>query len=233
MIDDFFADRVSSSVCAFTSYHPMLNERSFMDQEISLQNCRFRYAHYGGFASFPLRTAVLETQTYSHEGFISAARSRNSAVSEFMNGLTYEGKDYFTIEESRFLVQLFAWYDPIKDKKLEADLRELSGVTRHGSAVILQSHAKALVKAVNFWKMNFNDKRQEWTRKFIDAEEADLARRRAEIGSVVRDTRNIRDEGYESDEDDRDSDDDHYYCQFDVEDEDDEDEDDENEGEEI
>jgi hypothetical protein len=82
--------------------------------------------------------------------------------------------------------------------------------------------------------MNFNDKRQEWIRKFIVAEEADLARRRAGIGSVVRYTRNIRDEGHESDQDpDRDSDDDDYYCQFDVEDEDDEDEDDEDEGEGI
>jgi hypothetical protein len=110
-----------------------------MEQEMSLRYCLFRYGHYGRFASLPLRTAVLETQTYSLEGFISAAGSRNPAVSEFMNGLTYEGKDYFTIEESRFLVQLFSCCDPIKDKKLEADLRVLSGVR---SSVILQSSCK-------------------------------------------------------------------------------------------
>ena len=190
---------------------------------MSLHYCLFRYGHYGRFASLPLRTAVLETQTYSLEGFISAARSRNPAVSEFMNGLTYEGKDYFTIEESRFLVQLFACCDPIKDKKLEADLRVLSGLARQGSSVILQSHAKALVKAVNFWKMNYNDNHEEWTRKYIDADVADLARRRAGIGSVARQTRNIRDEGYESSHD-RDSDYEDYYGQFDDEDEDDEDE---------
>jgi hypothetical protein len=73
--------------------------------------------------------------------------------------------------------------------------------------------------------MNCNDKREEWTRKFIDADVADLARRRAGIGSVARDTRNIRDEAYESGHD-RDSDYEDYYGQFDDEDED-EDEDEE------
>jgi hypothetical protein len=73
--------------------------------------------------------------------------------------------------------------------------------------------------------MNYNDKREEWRRKYVDADVAFVTQRRARIGSVGRETHNTRDEGYESGHD-QDSDlEDYYYGSSDDDDEDDDDED--------
>jgi hypothetical protein len=139
MIDDIFADRASPILfICLRIYHPMLDGRSLMEQEVSRHYCEFRYGRYGRygiFASLPLLTAVLETQTYSVDEFRSAtnAYSHKSSLSEFINALTYAGKDCFTIEESLFLLHLINLWKPVKDEQLEADL---SGLARQGGSVI-------------------------------------------------------------------------------------------------
>lgn len=101
----------------------MLDEGSYLDQGKSRRYCEFRYDRYGVFASLPLATAVLETQSYSLEEFKGAISdySRNSSVAEFIDGLKYDGKDYFTIEESRFLLHINNCWTPVTDEQLEAD----------------------------------------------------------------------------------------------------------------
>ena len=53
---------------------------------------------------------------------------------------------------------------------------------------------------MKFWKLRFKDKREEWRRKFIDADEAFAARRRVQNGLVGRNdpNGNTVDEGYQS-----------------------------------
>lgn len=177
----------------------MLDERSTLDQERSRYSCEVRYGRYGAFASLPLITAVVETQAYSVSALRSASYSlsRKPSLTEFINRLTYHGKDYFTVEESLFLLQLVNRYGPVTDEQLETDLQDLSNTKRWGS-IILDSHAEAVIKAVNFWKMKYNDKYTEWRRSYIVADAAFVARRRAQMGSVARQTRDFTDERYQS-----------------------------------
>ena len=186
----------------------MFDEGSALDQKISRQYCEYHYGRYGVFASLPLLAAVLETQLYSFQDFKRAFESsgenhcRNPRLSEFIDGLTYDDKDYFDVEETRFLLKIVDWATPISDKQLEADRRAISRELRQNKN-ILKSHAKILLKAVKFWKLRFKDKREEWSRKFIDADEAFAALRRAQHGFVGGNGANssVVDEGYQSDHD--------------------------------
>lgn len=200
----------------------MFNERSLSDQRISHEYCETHYGHYGVFASLPLLASVVETQTYSVTGFKSAFQcsgqnhSRNSSLAEFINNLTYDDKDYFAVEETRFLLQLLKRCEPVTDERLEVDQKALSREARHGTNM-LKSHAKILLKALNFWKLRFKDKCAEWRQKYIDADEACVARRRAQNGFVDGNgaNGNVVDEGYQSGHDL-----DSYYSDFDDDDED-------------
>jgi hypothetical protein len=65
---------------------------------------------------------------------------------------------------------------------------------------LLKSHAKILLKAWRFWKLGYNDKIEEWTQKFRDADEADVRRRWIQNGVTGGNDANgnVEDEGYRS-----------------------------------
>jgi len=207
----------------------MFDEGSALDQRISRQYCEYHYGRYGVFATLPLLAAVLETQLYSFRDFKSAFESsgenhcRNPRLSEFIDGLTYDDKDYFDVEETRFLLKLNDWCSPISDEQLEADRRAISRELRQQKKM-LKSHAKILLKAVYFWKLRFKDKCAEWRRKFGDADDAFVARRRVQNGVVGGGgpNGNTVDEGYQSGAHDSDGDyGDEYDGDFDDDDDDD------------
>lgn len=77
------------------------------------------------------------------------------------------------------------------------------GRPEKGEICMLKSHAKILLKALNFWKLRFNDKSGEWGQKYVDADQAFALRRAAEIGVVDGNVANdnIVDEGYHTDRD--------------------------------
>jgi hypothetical protein len=192
----------------------MFHEPSSSTRELSRQHSENYYGRYAIFASLPLLVAVLETQTYSVHEFArtfgdSHIYSHNPLLSEFVNGLTSDDKDYFTVEEARFLIQLTTWCAPVTDEQLEWDRQRLSREARQGKNT-LKSHAKILLKAVMLWKLRYNDKNAEWRQKYMAADNAFVARRRVENGFVSANGRTA-DEGYQSgglDSDSEESDDD-------------------------
>lgn len=181
----------------------MLDERSLSDQTYSLDYCESRYLSYGLFATLPLRTAVVETGVYKLQDFEYAFEwsgenhGCNLPLSEFINSLTYDDKDYFTVEETRFMLQFIGFCEPITDKQLEADRKALSREARQGKN-ILKSHARILLKALEFWKLRYNDKYVEWEQKFRDADQAWITRRMIENGFLDANGNPV-DEGYGSD----------------------------------
>jgi hypothetical protein len=66
--------------------------------------------------TLPLCTAVVEPDAYQLYDFKNAFRLSGEnrcydpSPAEFIDGLTYDDKDYFTIEETRFLLQIV---DPV------------------------------------------------------------------------------------------------------------------------
>src|SRR5271169_4480779 len=97
----------------------MYNERSDSDRFGSLQYCYSHYGRHGLFATLPLRAAVQATQIYN-------THSQDPSLAEFINSLTYEDSDYFTVEETRFLLKLLGDCTPVSEQQLEADRKILS-----------------------------------------------------------------------------------------------------------
>ena len=154
------------------------------------------------FATLPLQTAVLETQVYQLQEFQRAFESsgenhcRNPPLSEFINSLTYDDKDYFTVEETRFMLKFIGFCEPVTDRQLKADRIALSREARQGKNM-LKSHARILLKALEFWKLRYNGKYVGWRQKFRDADQAWITRRMIENGFLDANGNPVN-EGYES-----------------------------------
>ena len=162
----------------------MLNENSDIAQRISISHCQAKYGHYGLFTTYPLRTAVLNSDAYDLVAFRrtferSGENNRsNPKFEEYVDSLVYEDKSYFTVDEIRFLFQLLAPCQPLSNEQIESDLRVVTADVKRGRNM-LKSHARILSKAISYWKMHFNDKYERWLQEFIDADEAWLSRRQS------------------------------------------------------
>lgn len=164
----------------------MLNEDSNIAQRISTSHCDATYGHYGLFATYPLRTAVLNLDAYDLVAFIrifersGENHSSNPKFAGYVDSLVYEDKNYFTVDEMRFLLQLLAPCEPLSNERIESDLRAVTDDVKRGRNM-LKSHARILSKAISYWKMHFDDNFERWIQEFIDADEAWLSRRHSEL----------------------------------------------------
>jgi hypothetical protein len=79
---------------------------------LSTLRCDTKFGGYAVFATFPLTTAVLKSNDYHSETFKtrfqrSGYNHENSPLlAEFMTRVVYDDQDYFSTEETRFLLQL-------------------------------------------------------------------------------------------------------------------------------
>jgi len=84
----------------------MLNQHRDPHQRLSLYHCKAKYGHYGCFATCPLLTAVLNSDIYDLEAFKKRVREElrisDSGLADYVNGLTYEDKNYLTVDETQW-----------------------------------------------------------------------------------------------------------------------------------
>ena len=153
------------------SIKQMLNEHLDVDKQVSLYYCKAKYGNYGLFATYPLRIAVLKADQYEFpdvERKLKYSRANHISDPEFanyFNGLTYEDKDYFSVEEIRFLFQLSAPCQPLSDNQLDSDLKEVATDIKRGKNM-LKSHARIILKAIQYWESWYNEKFGEWFQEF-------------------------------------------------------------------
>ncbi len=168
----------------FGDCHAMLYEDNDIAQSISSSHCQAKYGHYGLFATYPLRTAVLNSEAYDLVDFIrtferSGENHRpNPKFAEYVDSLVYEDKNYFTVDETRFLLRLLAPCEALSNEQIESDLRAITADVKRGRNMV-KSHARILSKAISYWKMHYNDRYERWLQEFIEADEAWLARRQS------------------------------------------------------
>jgi hypothetical protein len=155
-----------------------MNEHRGLHQRLSLSYCKAKYGHYGVFSVYPLLTAVLNSDVYDLEVFEKEYDNYtpNSEFADYVNGLKYEDKRYFTIDETRFLLKLVAPCQVLNEHQIESDLREVMAEVSKGTNM-LNSHARIVLKAIQYWKSRHNEKLEEWMQKFSKADEASLDRR--------------------------------------------------------
>jgi hypothetical protein len=159
----------------------MFNEDSDIAQRISISHCRANYGHYGLFSTYPLRTAVVNSDSYDLVTFTSIFKRSGEnhcfdpKLAEYFDSLVYEDKNYFTIAEIRFLLQLLDPCRPLNNEQIELDLRVVTADVKYGRN-ISKNHARILSKAISYWKMYFNDKYERWLQEFCNADEASQSR---------------------------------------------------------
>lgn len=82
-------------------------------------------------------------------------------------------------DENRFLLEISAVCQPLGDKQVDADLKEVTADLKRGKNM-LKSRGKIVLKAIQYWDLCHNEKNENWFREFCDAEKAWLQRRVAD-----------------------------------------------------
>jgi len=67
----------------------------------------------------------------------------------------------------RFLLQLTGCCSPRSDAELARDHRKVTREITRGKR-ILPSHARILAKAIEYWKLRYNEKYVQWHQKFVE-----------------------------------------------------------------
>ena len=152
-------------------------DQKCIDPTASVRYCSQRYGAYGLFATYCLRTAVTATDVYTSTSFVRAflrsgdRQCNDPKLKKVLELVEYEDSDYFSFSEIRFLLQIAKCCSPRSDAQLD---RDYSNVTREITLGknILPSHAKALAKAIEYWKLRYNEKYDGWLQKSREAFEA-------------------------------------------------------------
>ena len=84
-----------------------------------------------------------------------------------MKDLVYETSDTFTTEEIRFFLRMSQVSGPLTDEQIEADRQEL--LCWWGPELLTTLQSQYLLKTIDFWKANYDEKCDRWRREFRDA----------------------------------------------------------------
>ena len=168
---------------------------------MSVWHCRRMFGHYGTFSTLLLVTAVIRHDIYSLSGFHHSFRRSGKdhedspGMREFMKSLDYPDAEHFTTEELRFLLQISTSYKRLTDEQIEDESEQINRDAKSGR--ILSMHAKYLLKAVDYWKMHYKDKFQQWKEEFSEADRGWVRRKLAAAEVTQRGRRStVTDDGY-------------------------------------
>jgi len=165
-------------------------------KHLSIVHCRWAFGHYGRFAILRLVTAVIRHDQYSLSVFKLAFRCSgdnhedNPRLREFMESLGYADSEYFSTEELRFLLQIAGSYKKLTDEEIEVEREQIMK-----SGLILPTHVIYLLKAVDYWKMYYDEKFEEWKQEYAVVNRECRQRRMLALGLIGKGASAI-DDGY-------------------------------------
>jgi hypothetical protein len=171
-------------------------------EAMSTYHCNNFFGHFGAFATFPLHNAVLASHEYSPEFFkwayanSGANHSEDPDLAAFLAELQYEDKDYFTIEETRFLLKLSGPLSSLTDQQI---FQQEQRIIREGqrNTPIIKEHTRILLKAITFWRERYDTKYLQWREEFHVAERRHFLwekYRYGEISALELETEDINDD---------------------------------------
>lgn len=169
---------------------------------ISLEHCRgAQFSRYVYFALVPLLIANHKSGQFTTRQLkLKFNRGDNDEwLVEYLQSLDYHDKEYFILEEIKFFFAADSIHASVPPSTVENDRRDL--LQKIGTYRILGSHAKCILKAMDFWELRYHVRGQEWFQELREASDEQFARRlqriqRGKHGS----TRDVSDDGYFSEE---------------------------------
>jgi hypothetical protein len=138
----------------------------------SVAYCYKHFAHYGYFARLPLITTFIVAGDFKCELSEELNPSlpcwwlgrKHKRWEDAVKDLDFEGHDFFTYDDYLLFFHLTGPCLPVTEAQLEADRHELATEAKKPRR-ILKSHAESLLKAIDFWKLWYNEKYDEWNRR--------------------------------------------------------------------
>lgn len=198
----------------------MYFDTGYFGTDASRWYCYRNFHHYTHFALLPFTTAFFNSDIgYTHSQFLLAFRYSGTNHSDdpyfggLMANLIYEDQDFFNTDELRFFLELdnypYMGTKILSDETIEAQRQALLYEEANESKMF-SLHAKYLLKALDFWKLRFNEKKFEWFQAKKIAylamlERRDLKEANAEAQeeeTIDDDDDHDDDDGYYSSEDD-------------------------------
>jgi hypothetical protein len=99
----------------------------------------------------------------------------HSKLANYLEGLAFRHSNFFTSDESHILLKMKGTVRVVSNEQIESDLRDLHSEAQRGDKIV-KSHALALIKAIEFWKLRFMVRYLDWK---VECEIADtLGKRR-------------------------------------------------------
>lgn len=153
---------------------------------------------------------MLHQDSFSPTEFNSVFRAsgkdheKHPGLRRFIENLDYADAGYFTTDELRFYMRIAQSYKVLTDNQIELERQK---VEREGqSGWMVKSHSEYILKAIEYWKLHFNKKFEEWRQKYAETSEAWWSRRRLRDGYITpQEATTVEDDGYstgtDSDED--------------------------------
>jgi hypothetical protein len=188
-------------------------------EDRSVRYCKRMFGHYGTFSMLRLHTAVSRHDRYSLGGFdycfglSGKDHEDDPGMREFMNNLDYADAEHFNTQEMRFLLAISTSYKRLTDEQIEDEREEIQRNAESGR--ILSTHAQYLLKAVDYWKMYFKDKFEEWKQEFSEADKGWVRRKLAASDlAQTHSERRVKDDGYFSVDDGEEDDSDDEFERF-------------------
>lgn len=167
----------------------MLNDNNNRDLEhLSLIRYHMRFGCYGMFATLPLKTAIINRNHWSPKSYrFALQRSLHhqptaANCEAYLRTLSFPNSDFFTFQEFAFLMQAYDAFLPRTAEQIESDRRILTHEASTGDRICM-SHARILLKAIDFWELRHAENWEEWRDAFLAALEE--KRRRENVRSPV------------------------------------------------
>ena len=166
-------EKLTSTQRTPSTSHPMFD----ISAELSARFCKRRFPHYASFAHLPLYVTVVvsiknsevrrwyyNTSEASHEWTDDCKASMENFISQ----LSFDDHDFFTIDDYQLFLPMNGPTRPLVHDQIEQDREELLAELAK-SVNMTKEHVESMLKAVEFWKLRYDTKYQEWMDKVDNA----------------------------------------------------------------
>lgn len=141
--------------------------------EQSASFCMRHFQRYASFAHLPIYVTVMlnirsadmrnwyyDTSDTSHKW----TDDHKASMEKFINRLNFDDHDFFNIDDYQLFLAIDGPSRPLSSEQIEQDRQQLLAEIAK-PVNMTKDHAKSMLKAVEFWKLRYDTKYQEWMDK--------------------------------------------------------------------
>jgi hypothetical protein len=151
--------------------------------ERSASFCKRTFPCYASFAHLPLYVAVVVCikESWVRRWYYEIAESSHQwtddckdSVERLLSRLNFDDHDFFNIDDYELFLAIDGPPLPLSVEQIERDRQQLLAEVAK-PVNMTKDHAKSMLKAVEFWKLRYDAKYQEWIGRINEARSQEFA----------------------------------------------------------